>query len=190
MSDRLWLQIAVVVLLLSGSLRLAEAQHRSSSRATAPPLPATGQVPQTAPEPNAPAAQRPTPRVRSAQVPEGHQPRNIHRGVRHGELILLWPFGEVITPVVPVVGPPLPDTGLRGGLQLDVQPWRAEVYVDGTYAGLVEDFSGYYRHLEIAAGPHVITIVAPDHDPLVFEVMVSPGRTITHRATLSRAAGR
>jgi hypothetical protein len=79
---------------------------------------------------------------------------------------------------------PLTD-GPTGGVQLDVQPWRASVFVDGVYAGRVEDFKGYYRHLEVVAGPHQITIVEPGYLPLVFDVMVVPGRTTTFRGTLS-----
>lgn len=74
----------------------------------------------------------------------------------------------------------------NGGLQLDVQPWRAQVYVDGVLAGVVEDFRGYYRHLDLVAGPHLIGIVAPDYRPLIIEVMVSPGHTSTFRGTLTR----
>jgi hypothetical protein len=77
-----------------------------------------------------------------------------------------------------------------GGVQLDIDPRRAQVFVDGTYAGLVEDFSGYFRHLELPAGPHDISIVAPGYDLLSFHVIVSPGATLTQRAQLGRAYGR
>jgi hypothetical protein len=83
---------------------------------------------------------------------------------------------------------PLPHGVAPGGVQLDVQPWRAEVYVDGEYAGLVDDFKGYYRHLEVSAGPHVIVIVAPHYDPLIVNTLVSPGQVTTYRGTLSLAA--
>ena len=73
-----------------------------------------------------------------------------------------------------------------GGLQLDVEPRRAMVYVDGRFAGLVEQFSGYYRHMDIPAGLHRIELVAADFDPLVADVSVSPGRTTTYRASLTR----
>jgi hypothetical protein len=77
-----------------------------------------------------------------------------------------------------------------GGLQLDVEPRRALVYVDGWYVGVVDDFSGYYRHLETGAGWHMIEIVARDYQPLIFDVAVSPGRTTTYRGSLSRAPDR
>jgi len=73
-----------------------------------------------------------------------------------------------------------------GGLQIDVEPRRALVYVDGRHAGIVEAFSGYYRHLDIPAGPHIIELLADGYEPLSAEVIVTPGRTTTYRGTLNR----
>jgi hypothetical protein len=84
---------------------------------------------------------------------------------------------------------PLPSGAAPGGVQLDVQPWRAQVYVDGSYVGVVSDFTGYYHHLEVSAGPHVIAIVTPDYEPLIFDIFVSPGRVTTYRGTLRVASG-
>jgi hypothetical protein len=77
-----------------------------------------------------------------------------------------------------------------GGVQLDVDQRGADVYVDGTRVGLVSEFSGYYKHLETAAGPHLITIIASNYEPLTIAVLVSPGQTSTFRGTLTRAHGR
>jgi len=79
------------------------------------------------------------------------------------------------------------EQGLSGGLQLDIEPRRALVYVDGWYVGLVEQFSGYYRHLDIDAGSHTIEILATDYEPLTFDIAISPGRTTTYRGSLQRA---
>jgi hypothetical protein len=89
---------------------------------------------------------------------------------------------------VPLV--PLPDDGPTGGLQLDVTPWRSRVYVDGVLKGRVDDFKGYYHPLELVAGPHQITIVDEGRQPIIVDVVVTPGRTATYRATLSEAASR
>jgi len=72
-----------------------------------------------------------------------------------------------------------------GGVQLDIQPWSAEVYVDGASVGRVEQFRGYYQHLTLPAGPHVIAVVAPGRDPLILGVTVVPGRVVTERASLA-----
>jgi len=85
------------------------------------------------------------------------------------------------------VGPPVVGDGApTGGVQLDIQPWNADVYVDGRRAGRVEQFRGYYQHLELPAGPHLIAIVASGYEPMLFSVTVVPGRTLTSRATLQR----
>jgi hypothetical protein len=76
-----------------------------------------------------------------------------------------------------------------GGVQLDLVPWRAQVYVDGYYVGLVEHFKGYYHHLSLPAGSHVIDIFAQGYEPLEFEVNVTPGRTVTYHGNLNRASG-
>ncbi|HKT81243.1 MAG TPA: hypothetical protein VJP86_13545 [Vicinamibacterales bacterium] len=78
----------------------------------------------------------------------------------------------------------------RGGLQLDVEPRRALVYVDGILAGTVDQFKGYFQHLETTAGYHVVEFISPDYEPFVAEVMVVPGQTTTFRAFLNRASGR
>lgn len=88
-----------------------------------------------------------------------------------------------------VYEPPLEGAPV-GGVQLDIDPRRGQVFVDGTYVGLVEEFSGYFHHLDLPAGPHDITVVAPGYEPLSFHVLVSPGATLTQRASLGRAYGR
>ena len=82
-------------------------------------------------------------------------------------------------PLLP--GPELP----TGGLQLDVEPRRTLVYVDGIYAGVVADFSGYYHHLELTAGPHRVDFVSKGYQPQTVGIVVTPGQTQTYRATLS-----
>jgi hypothetical protein len=88
--------------------------------------------------------------------------------------------------------PETPSPGSRptGGLQLDVEPRRALVYLDGVLAGIVDQFKGYFAHLETTAGVHVVEFVAADYDPLIATITVAPDRTTTYRAFLNRAAGR
>jgi len=84
--------------------------------------------------------------------------------------------------VQPAQGRPL------GGVQLALEPRRAQVYVDGLYAGVVDDFAGYYRHLSLPAGNHRIEVFAPGYLPLIFDVTVIPDRTITYRQSLVSSA--
>ena len=98
----------------------------------------------------------------------------------------VWPqWGVVLLPETTTVSPPhIVEGGPTGGVQLDVLPWRAQVFVDGVLAGLVEEFRGYYQHLELPAGAHRIAIVATGYEPHVIDVVVVPGKTLTYRATL------
>jgi hypothetical protein len=76
--------------------------------------------------------------------------------------------------------------GPTGGLRLKVDPKDAEVFVDGYYAGIVDDFDGVLQHLTLAAGPHHIEVRAPGYRSLEFDVMTEPHQTITIRDALGR----
>ena len=72
-----------------------------------------------------------------------------------------------------------------GGVRLKVEPKDAEVYVDGYYAGVVDDFDGIWQQLRLDDGGHRIEVRKPGMETLTFEVMIQPGRTITYRGTLT-----
>jgi hypothetical protein len=76
-----------------------------------------------------------------------------------------------------------------GGVQLDVEPRRALVFVDSAYAGTVDDFRGYFQHLTLPAGLHRIEVLTDGYLPLIFDVTVVPDRTITFRQSLQEASG-
>lgn len=71
-----------------------------------------------------------------------------------------------------------------GGLRLTDLPRDAQVFADGYFVGLVDDFDGIFQHLNLEAGGHHIEIVLPGgyQPPLAFDVFVRPGETITYRA--------
>jgi hypothetical protein len=101
---------------------------------------------------------------------------------------LLWGWGTMPFYYAPESTSFTLENGPTGGLQLDVQPWRAAVFVDGVYAGRVDDYSGYYKHLELVAGSHQIVVVESGYRPLVIDAIVVPGKTRTFRGTLSGAS--
>lgn len=69
-----------------------------------------------------------------------------------------------------------------GGLRITGAPSRlAQVFADGYYVGIVNDFDGIFQHLNLEAGPHRIEIVDPAFPSIVFDVMIQPGRTVTYR---------
>ncbi len=76
-----------------------------------------------------------------------------------------------------------------GSLRLKVKPKEAEVYADGYYMGQVDDFDGTFKHLDLQDGTHRIEIRANGYDPLVFEMRIEPGRTVTYENRLRPAQG-
>jgi hypothetical protein len=192
--------MAAVVLVVMAAARETEAQSRSGGGQQQP---VATQAP-PAPQNQAPATGSrftstmrfvpPPPHVRRAPFPPapfiGQSPF-----FTFGRFAF-WPWGAWLP--IPLYTdytapgayePPLEGAPV-GGVQLDIDPRRGQVFVDGTYVGLVEEFSGYFHHLELPAGPHDIAVVAPGYQPLSFHVLVSPGATITQRAMLARAYGR
>ena len=71
-----------------------------------------------------------------------------------------------------------------GSVRLKVEPKDAEVYVDGYYAGIVDDFDGMWQQLRLDDGGHRIEVRKPGLTTLTFDVMVQPGRTITYRGDM------
>jgi hypothetical protein len=75
--------------------------------------------------------------------------------------------------------------GPTGQVRLRVEPKDAEVYVDGYYAGVVDDFNGIFQGLRLEEGGYTIEIVAPGYDPLEVRLRIQPGRRITYRGELT-----
>jgi hypothetical protein len=71
-----------------------------------------------------------------------------------------------------------------GSLKLKVKPRDAEVYVDGYFAGYVDDFDGILQSLKIDAGAHRIEIRKAGYETLNFDVRVQPERSITFRGEM------
>jgi hypothetical protein len=75
-------------------------------------------------------------------------------------------------------------TTAYGGVSLDISPRDAAVYVDGTYAGVADDFYDPSQPLSVRAGRHRIELQAPGLQPLVFDVDVVPGQVIPYQGDL------
>jgi len=71
-----------------------------------------------------------------------------------------------------------------GSLKLKVSPRQAEVYVDGYFAGSVDDYDGVFQQLRINPGPHRIEVRLDGYETLTFDVRIEPGRTITYKGDL------
>lgn len=73
-----------------------------------------------------------------------------------------------------------------GGVRIQVPERDATVFIDGYYAGIVDDFDGTFQRLTLEAGTHHIEIRKPGFETLAVEVEISPGRTITYRSDMRR----
>jgi hypothetical protein len=66
----------------------------------------------------------------------------------------------------------------HASIRLLVEPREAEVYVDGYYAGVVDDFDGIFQRLHVTPGRHDITLRLPGLQTWSIEVYATPDRTI------------
>jgi hypothetical protein len=71
-----------------------------------------------------------------------------------------------------------------GGVRIDLPQRDAQVYVGGYFVGIVDEFDGVFQQLNLEAGPHRIEVRADGYEPIVFDIRVQPGRTITYRASM------
>lgn len=71
-----------------------------------------------------------------------------------------------------------------GRLRLQVQPRNAEVYIDGYYAGIVDDFDGRFQGMSLESGGYAVEVALPGFEPLQFDIRITPGRTTTYRGEL------
>jgi hypothetical protein len=69
-----------------------------------------------------------------------------------------------------------------GGVRITGAPRDAQVFADGYYVGIVDDFDGIFQHMNLEAGPHHIEVAWGGYQPIAFDVYVRPGETTTFRA--------
>jgi hypothetical protein len=72
-----------------------------------------------------------------------------------------------------------------GGLRFKMKPATAQVYVDGYYAGTVDEFDGLFQKLALQPGLHKIELREEGYQTAIFEVNVRAGETITYKGDLA-----
>jgi hypothetical protein len=70
-------------------------------------------------------------------------------------------------------------------LILDVHPPTAQVFSDGYYIGIPEDFRFEDGGAILEPGPHRIDIIARDYEPVTFDVNLARRQSATFRRTLT-----
>lgn len=71
-----------------------------------------------------------------------------------------------------------------GELRLQVRPRDAQVFIEGAYAGTVDDFDGTFQSLRLEQGEYKVEIVLPGYEPLDFDVQIVPGEKVTYKGDL------
>lgn len=71
-----------------------------------------------------------------------------------------------------------------GRLQIKVPQREAQVYVDGFFAGTVNDYDGIFQSLKLEGGTYHIQLVQPGFQTLEFDVRITPGQKITYSGVL------
>jgi hypothetical protein len=71
-----------------------------------------------------------------------------------------------------------------GSLRLKVRPANAQVSIDGYFVGVVDSYDGAFQRLSVEAGAHKVELRAEGFEPVQFDVMITPGETITYKGEL------
>jgi hypothetical protein len=72
----------------------------------------------------------------------------------------------------------------RAQVRLQVTPRDAAVYVDGFYAGVVDDFDGFFQRLPLVSGEHTIALFLDGFGTITRRVYLSPGSDLSIREAL------
>ena len=75
---------------------------------------------------------------------------------------------------------------LSASLRLLVEPRETEVFVDGYFAGTVDEFDGFFQRLRLEPGEHDLELYLPGHRNVQRKVYVQPGRTFKVHETMQR----
>jgi hypothetical protein len=86
----------------------------------------------------------------------------------------------------PVYGPGRYD--MSGSVRVRVSPREAEVFVDGYFAGNVDDFDGVFQRLNIEPGEHEVEIHLDGYRALRQRFYLQPGKSFNIKHTMERLA--
>ena len=78
----------------------------------------------------------------------------------------------------------------RAEVRLQVKPREAAVYVDGFYAGIVDEFDGVFQRLPVSPGSHEFTLYLAGYQTARYALYLGPGATFElHHQMLLLPAG-
>ena len=65
-----------------------------------------------------------------------------------------------------------------GSARLQISPRNAQVYIDGRFVGLVDDFDGSFQQLHVEAGQHQLQVSLEGHRTYTENVLFTSGTTV------------
>ena len=87
-----------------------------------------------------------------------------------------WPYYQP--------GPYYGPYDLSGNVRTQVAPRQTEVFIDGYFAGTVDDFDGVFQRLHIEPGDHDVELYLPGHRSFQQRLYLQPGRTFNIKHTM------
>ena len=73
-------------------------------------------------------------------------------------------------------------------LRLQVEPKQTEVFIDGYFAGTVDDFDGFFQRLRLEPGEHDVELYLPSHRSVKQKIYLQPTGTFRLRHTMQPLA--
>jgi hypothetical protein len=97
-----------------------------------------------------------------------------------------YPWGYNAYYGYPCCGYPYPGYayGAWSSARLEVRPRDAQVYVDGYFVGVVDEFDGVFQRLDLPAGEHELAIYMPGFASYREKTLFRPGQSYHYKATL------
>ena len=153
--------------------------------------PDPGQAKPRPAEPQAKPRPAPRPRVAPPRVPPPGYfgPRRVyvfppvsrHRAFYYHPYFGFY-FGPYYGPFYPYPGPYAgPQRFTASAVRTRVRPVETEIYVNGYYAGVADDFDGVFQRLYLPAGVHEIELYLTGHQSHREVVRLAPGETFELR---------
>jgi hypothetical protein len=79
---------------------------------------------------------------------------------------------------------PFPIGGYGSAIRFQVTPRQTEVFIDGYYAGVVDDFDGFFQRLRLPPGQYGIELYLAGYRSAQQKILVQPGATFRVRHTM------
>jgi hypothetical protein len=71
-----------------------------------------------------------------------------------------------------------------GGMNFEITPTFASIYVDGTYVGTAANFAAINTPLILTPGPHHVKIKADDYRTMTFNTEILPGQIVPYSGVM------